>query len=96
MTGLTPRQIAEVKSVLADVFGREAEIWLFGSRAAGPSRGDIDLLVEVPSSFPLTSRLRARRRLEAALHQKVDLVVQGGDEPPTAFAALARETGVKL
>ena len=96
MTGLTPSQIAEVKSVLAESFGFQPEVWLFGSRAAGPSRGDVDLLVALPSAGPLTARLRARRRLEAALHQKVDLVVQVGDEPPTAFATLARETGIKL
>jgi len=96
MTGLTPRQIAEVKSVLADAFGLDAKVWLFGSRAAGQSLGDVDLYVETASSGPLTARLAARRRLEAALHQKVDLVVRGGDEPATAFATLARETGVPL
>ena len=44
---LSPKQITAVKQTAAEVFGPEADIWLFGSRVDDERRGgDIDLLVE--------------------------------------------------
>ncbi|MGE5504175.1 MAG: nucleotidyltransferase family protein [Actinomycetota bacterium] len=98
MIGLTTGEVGTVKTAIAEAFGAEARVWLFGSRAAGATRGDVDLYVETPSAVPggLPAKLAARRRLEEALHIKVDLVVRAADEPRTAFDDIARSTGVPL
>ncbi|MBF0356662.1 MAG: nucleotidyltransferase domain-containing protein [Alphaproteobacteria bacterium] len=98
MPGLTPAKIETVRHVVTEAFGPGASIWLFGSRAAGKEGGDIDLFVETQSPVQdcLPKRLAARRRLEALLEEKVDLIVREADAEPRAIDAIAKETGVKL
>lgn len=44
---LTPTQIATIKDATAEIFGDDARVWLFGSRADDSRRGgDVDLMVE--------------------------------------------------
>ncbi|MBI5165350.1 MAG: nucleotidyltransferase domain-containing protein [Magnetospirillum sp.] len=85
-----------VRTTLAEAFGDGAAVWLFGSRARGDLRGDVDLLVECPRAVSLPVTLATRRRLEGALHQKVDLIVRGPDDQRSAIDAIAKETGVML
>ncbi|MDA8232233.1 MAG: nucleotidyltransferase domain-containing protein [Magnetospirillum sp.] len=96
MTGLSPREIEIVRFALAEAFGPELKVWLFGSRARGDCRGDVDLYVETPTPKGLPTRLAARRRLETALHRKVDLIVCAEGEPHAAIDAIAKETGLPL
>ncbi|MDT8440010.1 MAG: nucleotidyltransferase domain-containing protein, partial [Wenzhouxiangellaceae bacterium] len=47
---LTNNQIQAIKTAAAEIFGDEAEVWLFGSRIDDDKRGgDIDLYVELPA-----------------------------------------------
>ncbi|MBI5122069.1 MAG: nucleotidyltransferase domain-containing protein [Rhodospirillales bacterium] len=98
MPALTPAKIETVRHVVAEAFGPGASIWLFGSRAAGKEGGDVDLFVETPDAVAdcLPKRLAARRRLEALLEEKVDLIVRDGSDSPQAIDAIAKETGVRL
>jgi len=96
MIGLSPSEVEVVRATLLDAFGADAEIWLFGSRAHGDRGGDVDLYVESPRPGDLPARLAARRRLESLLHQKVDLIVRGRQEPRSAIDGIARDTGVAL
>ncbi len=96
MIGLSPSDMEVVRTTLAEAFGGDARVWLFGSRARGAGRGDVDLYVETAAATSLLVRLATRRRLEARLHQKVDLIVRAAGEPHAAIDAIARTTGVPL
>jgi predicted nucleotidyltransferase len=73
----------------------------FGCSARGRRArrgGDIDLFVETQSPVQdcLPKRLAARRRLEALLEEKVDLIVREADAEPRAIDAIAKETGGRI
>lgn len=94
--GLSRDEIDTIRTVLGREFGPDVRIWLFGGRARGKTTGDYDLYAEVTTPEVLMPKERAREILESCLRRKVDLVIhQVGDEP-TAFAQLARQTGVPL
>ncbi|MBI4369860.1 MAG: nucleotidyltransferase domain-containing protein [Elusimicrobia bacterium] len=77
-----------------------AEVWLFGSRAIPDAfGGDIDLLMSLGSAEPdfLALKIRLLRRLQDALgEQKIDIVIEREDFPPSAIHAIARQKGVLL
>ncbi len=88
-----------IRETAARQFGRDVEVWLFGSRVRDSARGgDIDLLV-VPLS-PLDSRARAAAEFAAALQwqlgdQRIDVVIDDGSGT-LSIANRARETGERL
>ncbi|MCC5866797.1 MAG: nucleotidyltransferase domain-containing protein [Wenzhouxiangella sp.] len=98
---LTPHQIEAIKQSATEVFGAEAQVWLFGSRVDDSKRGgDIDLYVEVPSIDPdeirrLESRfwIRLQRRLG---ERRIDIVTHLHGTPLRPIDQQARDTGVRL
>ncbi len=96
MIGLSSSDVEIIRTSLAAAFGGEAKLWVFGSRARGGERGDVDLYVETPAPIDLLLRLATRRQLEALLHQKVDLIVRAVGEPQAPIDAIARATGLRL
>lgn len=97
---LSARDVATIKQLVADSFGHEARVWLFGSQLDDRrSGGDVDLTVEIPPEAPgdLWTELRLARRLEEALDgRKVDLIVHRAGEPEGPFVRIARRQGVLL
>ena len=98
---LSEYEIAQIKSIVADHFGPDARVLLFGSRVDDRRRGgDIDLLVE--SSLSAEEAFRAKVECLTDLHlalgeQKIDLVtcsIDDGDTP--AVLESARRQGVQL
>ncbi|AUN93908.1 nucleotidyltransferase domain-containing protein [Pseudazoarcus pumilus] len=81
-------------------FGRNARVWLFGSRTDDTRRGgDIDLLVETPE--PLENAFRESIGLETDLQialgdQKIDILLAQPDLPRTPMQRIARDTGIEL
>ena len=94
--GLSQSQTEIIRTTLAEAFGADSKIWLFGSRAQGDVRGDVDLYVESSSACSLTTKLATRRHLEESLHQKVDLIVRTNGDPHTAIDDIAKTTGLAL
>jgi predicted nucleotidyltransferase len=97
---LTPKQIASVRRAVAEIFGDDGEVWLFGSRVDDAERGgDIDLYIEsdgTPAEI-LDRELRLYARLQAELgEQKMDLVVRSRDRPDRAIDRQAKQTGTRL
>ena len=97
---LTSEQIAAIKRAVAENFGPEARVRLFGSRTDDNKRGgDIDLLIRpgaLPSDQRLMQKIRFLGQLERALgERKVDVVIEGEDDHRPIVQA-ARETGVDL
>lgn len=97
---LTDAQADAIRTAAADVFGDDAEVWLFGSRADDRRRGgDIDLLVRPGPGArdrPFHRRVRFLACLERALgERKIDVVVEAPmDDRP--IVAVAHATGVRL
>lgn len=88
-----------MKRIVAEHFGPEAEVRVFGSRADLSKRGgDLDLHVLVPGRAPDSAvEIRAGARIEAALDDRhTDLLVLGRDDRPRRIDEVALTTGVLL
>ncbi len=76
---LTPEQASIIKKTVAEIFGADAEVRLFGSRLDNQAKGgDIDLLIELPR--PCQDRVARELRLSARLElrlgeQPIDILV---------------------
>ena len=93
---LTQDEQIRIKNIIANAFGNDTDIWLFGSRVDDSKRGgDVDLYVESSTADTYSARLQALRALESALPYPVDLVVHelGRDLP---IYRIARAQGVRL
>jgi len=93
---LTQDEQLLMKRIVAEIFGEDAVLWLFGSRVDDRKRGgDVDLyVVPVAQDDLFMKRVRWLGRLEAVLPYPVDLVVHeaGRDLPIYRVAA----QGVRL
>jgi len=97
---LTPNQTQIIKREVANLFGADATVRLFGSRTEDGARGgDIDLIVSAPESFP-DSRQRAVRltaRLQQRLgDQRIDVLVTDTETPGDTVRREALRTGLPL
>ena len=98
---LSDKQVEAIRTVVAEVFGEAAQIFLFGSRVDDTQRGgDIDLYIELPEmpeeqKQTLESRLWIR--LQRTLgEQKIDVVTHIQGTPMRPIDQQARATGVRL
>lgn len=97
---LTESQIKAIKSAAVEIFGDEAQVWLFGSRADDTRRGgDVDLMVETDAlqDDPALLAARLSARVSRSMYGRhVDVVVKapGLAEQPIHRAALAQ--GIRL
>lgn len=96
---LTPEEIAGIKDAVAETFGPEASVRLFGSRVNDALKGgDIDLLVEVPAGM---GTLRKEIACEIAIidrigEQKIDVLLVEPGRRPGAIHEIALRDGVVL
>lgn len=86
-----------IKRIVAETFGDDTEVRLFGSRVDDSKRGgDVDLYVSPVSSGDLyMKRVNCLGALERLLPYPVDLVV-ADPEVGRAIDRIALKTGVKL
>ncbi len=92
---IVPRLVAEMRQV----YGADADIWLFGSRTDDNAKGgDIDLYVETAEGINQLDRLiESRGRLFRLFgERKIDLLVRARNREPSPIERIARKTGVKL
>jgi predicted nucleotidyltransferase len=93
---ITQEQAGMIRDEVRRNLGRQARVWLFGSRADDNRRGgDIDIYVETEVRGTLMQALRCKYRLEEQLDLHVDLVVKepGQDKP---IFRIARAGGTPL
>ena len=94
---LTQDEQCAIKRIVAEVFGDDAEVRLFGSRVDDEKRGgDVDLyVVPVQCDDLFMKRVTCLGKLETALPYPVDLVVHepGRDLP---IYRVAGAQGVRL
>lgn len=102
---LSERERNVIKSAVTKHFGRDARVWLFGSRADDSRRGgDIDLLVEteITGRDALRAKIGAITDIQLAVgDQKIDLVTfhtHGGPgaDRDSLIVANARREGIPL
>ena len=100
---LATRLVTEIRQV----YGDDADIWLFGSRVDDNARGgDIDLYVETADDTNRLDRyLQVRQRLFRLFgDRKIDLLVrfrngslcESRQRPASPIERIARKTGQKL
>ena len=82
------------------MFGRGAEVFLFGSRLDDSARGgDVDLLVTLDATPPnaaFSASLLAARVTRALGGRQVDVVLRTPDTRPQPIHEIAARTGVRL
>jgi predicted nucleotidyltransferase len=96
---LSQQQQEQIRSIASESFGKQAPVWLFGSRLDPFAKGgDVDLLVE--SDKPTTPQnlrqeLLCKIKLAEALDLPVDLIVRSSHDT-SPIAQIARGQGVLL
>ena len=97
---LSKNQIEVIRRTVREVFGAEADVKLFGSRANDDARGgDIDLLVEMPTIVvePERKTLQLVARLQLRLgDQPIDVLLLDPSTPRQPIYEQAIRTGIKL
>ena len=97
---LSQRQAETIRQTAQEVFGDNAQVWLFGSRTDDSAKGgDIDLYVE--SLIPIESTVAKISRMHALLQtrlgeQKIDLLSWSPGQMRLPIHDQARLTGIKL
>lgn len=96
---LTAAEIAAIKRIVADRFGPDAQVRVFGSRTRPEVRGgDLDLHVLVPGALP--SRDAESRALDLIMQAmddlRVDLWIGSSALPFDRYSQTAVRTGVRL
>ena len=99
---VTPQQQSVIRTAVAETFGENATIWLFGSRVDDNKRGgDIDLLIETKEldvTKIVRSELAFLTKLQMKLgEQRIDVLV---DYPSRKYTppifTIAKQTGIQL
>lgn len=97
---LSENQVEAIRRTVAETFGTDAQVWLFGSRVDDSKcGGDIDLLIRPDPAISdnlLLRKIRLLVQLELALGElKVDIVIeQSNDTRP--IVQVAHQTGIRL
>lgn len=89
-----------IKRTAGQIFGKEAKIYLFGSRVNDNLRGgDIDIYIEVSSGVEnlLEKKIRFLVALDKAIgEQKIDVVINNGLRDDKLIYQQAKSNGVQL
>jgi predicted nucleotidyltransferase len=94
---LNVEQIQDIVGQAHAIAGREATVWLFGSRLDDRrSGGDVDLLIESTPSMGLMQRAQLKMALEGRLQLPVDIIAADPSTPHSAFVKLARAQATRL
>ena len=99
---LSEQQCSIIRTAVAENFGLDANVWLFGSRVDDSKRGgDIDLYIEAATDDAdeiVAAKLRFLVTLYKKLgDQKIDVVVRRQSfKENLPIYEIAKKTGVKL
>lgn len=99
---LSDQQRAIIRAAVAENFGAEANVWLFGSRVDDAAKGgDIDLYIE-PVTDNADEIVESKLRFLVSMYkklgeQKIDVVIhRPGCTVNLPIYQIAKQTGVKL
>lgn len=96
---LSKFQIQTILDGVEKFCGKDAKVWLFGSRVDDLKKGgDIDLYVEIdPNISILDAKLKLMSFFELKMgEQKIDILIRSTDQPISAMHDVAKSTGQQL
>ena len=98
---LTNKEINAIKDVTREVFGKNASVYLFGSRTDEQQKGgDIDLLIQSNESMPGDVQYRHKIQFLVALkkiigEQRIELLIEGNEQHNSFFQEI-KDHGIAL
>lgn len=95
---LTELEKITIKETAKDIFGKDAKIFLFGSRADDSIKGgDIDLFIETEKYTSLQDKISFISNLKWKLgDQKIDVIVKTPNKKDKKIYRIAKETGIAI
>ena len=95
---LTDFEKITIKETAKDIFGPDAKIFLFGSRADDSIKGgDIDLFIETTNLASLQDKISFISKLKLKLgDQKIDVVVNSLKQNDKKIFRVAKKTGIAI
>lgn len=95
---LTEKEITIIKETAKEIFGSDAKVYIFGSRAVlNKKGGDIDIYIETDKKTSLQDELKFLAKLEIkGIERKVDLVVKNPYKKEKSIFKEAKEKGVLI
>ncbi len=97
---LTSQQTVDIRTLVAQLAGSTARVWLFGSRVRDDARGgDVDLLLEVDSAVAEPALLAARLAAKVSRSmqgRKVDVLIKAPNLLHLPIHTIAMAQGLRL
>ena len=97
---LTAQQTLDIRTLVAQLAGSTARVWLFGSRVRDDARGgDVDLLLEVDSAVAEPALLAARLAAKVSRSmqgRKVDVLIKAPNLLHLPIHTIAMAQGLRL
>jgi uncharacterized protein len=97
---LSEFEIESIRSLASHHFGRDVQVFLFGSRTNNQQRGgDIDLFISDPNGEHLKTRTKINFITDLILiigEQKIDVVLDNPDSKSAGFFKTIIQTGIRL
>ncbi len=95
---ISKEDITKIKQVASEIYGDNAEIWLFGSRIDDNKKGgDIDLFIETLHQASFDDKIKFLVKIERlGIERKIDLVVKSANAKHKTIFDSAKQTGIKL
>ena len=97
---LTTQQTVDIRTLVAQLAGSTAQVWLFGSRVRDDARGgDVDLLLEVDSAVAEPALLAARLAAKVSRSmqgRKVDVLIKAPNLLHLPIHTIAMAQGLRL
>lgn len=93
-------EIENIKKLAQRHFGKDVQVFLFGSRVENPKRGgDIDLFIRNPNGDQLKIRTKINFITDLILQigeQKIDVVLDNPASRNSSFFKTIHQTGIQL
>ena len=95
---LSDKEIQIIKETAREIFGSDAKVYIFGSRAnLNKKGGDIDIFIETDKETSLQDELKFLTKLEMeGIERKVDLVAKNPYKKEKSIFKEAKEKGVLI
>jgi predicted nucleotidyltransferase len=97
---LTPKQVIDIRTLVSQLAGATARVWLFGSRVRDDARGgDVDLLLELDKAVSEPALLAAQLAAKVSRSmqgRKVDVIIKAPNLLHLPIHTIALAQGLRL